>query len=80
MLLARAPPGLALAPNPDEVADVKWVTQAGLEAMLDPASGLAWSPWFRIIATKWLPGWWADLEAALAGGKHVDAGRVHRVM
>lgn len=83
VLLARlSTPGeaLAMAPNPDEVSDTAWVDRDALEAMMDPASGLAWSPWFRIIARTWLlPTWWADLEAAVGTDAHVDAGSVHRV-
>jgi isopentenyl-diphosphate delta-isomerase len=48
--------------------------------MMAPASGLAWSPWFRIIADRWLAGWWGDLEGALRGEEcHVDRARVHRI-
>lgn len=68
-----------LNPNPDEVADVKRVTLEELRAMMAPGSGLKWSPWFRIIAEKWLPTWWGDLDAALATDKHVDAATVHRI-
>jgi isopentenyl-diphosphate Delta-isomerase len=83
VLLARLPhagEALALAPNPDEVSETAWVDANTLQRMMDPASGLAWSPWFRIIARTWLlPAWWADLEAAVGTDKHVDAGTVHRV-
>jgi hypothetical protein len=33
---------------------------------------LLWSPWFRIIAKKFLVQWWADLDATLATDKFVD--------
>jgi len=77
ILLARLP-GVALAPNAEEVSEVRYVTQAELGQMMDAASGLAWSPWFRIIAARFLPRWWADLDAALTTDAHVD-GLIHRV-
>jgi isopentenyl-diphosphate delta-isomerase len=81
VLLARAPAArLPLAPNPDEVEDVRWVTRAELAAMMDPGSGLAWSPWFRIIAARWLPTWWDNLDGVLERGEGADWGAVHRVM
>ena len=83
VLLARLPcagTDLPLAPNPEEVAETAWVDAAGLARMMDPAAGLDWSPWFRIIARTWLlPAWWADLEGAVGGDAHVDAGTVHRI-
>ena len=77
ILLARLP-GLTLAPNPEEVSEVRYVDAAELGRMMDPASGLAWSPWFRIIAARFLPAWWADLEGALGTDAYVD-GLIHRV-
>lgn len=77
ILLARA--DVALAPNPDEVADVRHVSADELAAMMAPDSGLAWSPWFRLIAAHLLPTWWADLDAALRSDAHVDAGTIHRL-
>jgi isopentenyldiphosphate isomerase len=48
-----------LKQNPEEVMDVKYVTLNELQAMMKPSSGLLWSPWFKIIAEKFLPHWWA---------------------
>jgi len=81
ILVGRVAPGqsLALAPNPEEVAGVRYVTQQELTTMMDAGSGLKWSPWFRIIATHFLPTWWKDLDAVLAEGKHVDAASIHRI-
>ena len=56
---------------------MRWVSRQELAAMMGPASGLAWSPWFRIIAARFLPRWWADLDAALTTDAHVD-GLIHR--
>tara|TARA_B110000090_G_C13044409_1_gene316950 strand:- start:181 stop:357 length:177 start_codon:yes stop_codon:yes gene_type:complete len=33
--------------------------------MLEPDSGLKWSPWFKIIAKTLLPAWWDDLDTTL---------------
>jgi isopentenyl-diphosphate delta-isomerase len=79
ILFARAPPALALAPNPEEVAATRWVTRAELADMMAPASGLLWSPWFRIIAANFLDRWWADLTAALGSDAHLDAATIHRL-
>ena len=40
----------------------RYVTPEELRAMMDPSSGLLWSPWFRVIADTWLFDWWADLD------------------
>jgi isopentenyl-diphosphate delta-isomerase len=68
-----------LQPNPEEVAAVQHVSLQELQAMMDPASGLKWSPWFRIIAKHFLPKWWAELQTTLSTDKHVDAATIHRL-
>jgi isopentenyl-diphosphate delta-isomerase len=78
ILLIRAAP--TLEPNPEEVSEVRYVTQAELAQMMDPASGLRWSPWFRIIAKTFLDTWWRDLDNALSTDKHADYGRVHSIL
>eukprot|EP00200_Dunaliella_tertiolecta_P001513 CAMPEP_0202348268 /NCGR_PEP_ID=MMETSP1126-20121109/6273_1 /ASSEMBLY_ACC=CAM_ASM_000457 /TAXON_ID=3047 /ORGANISM="Dunaliella tertiolecta, Strain CCMP1320" /LENGTH=244 /DNA_ID=CAMNT_0048939935 /DNA_START=147 /DNA_END=881 /DNA_ORIENTATION=+ len=77
VLFIRAP--VTLAPNPEEVDGVRYVTPKELQEMMHPSSGLLWSPWFRIIAEKWLQTWWADLEGVLKGG-HQDLGTVHHIL
>jgi farnesyl-diphosphate farnesyltransferase len=53
---------LSLSPHPDEVQDTKWVSSAELEQMLSNSS-LLFSPWFRIICSKWLlHQWWPNLD------------------
>lgn len=81
ILLGKVAQGsqLQLSPNPEEVAAVRYVTRAELAAMMNPASGLKWSPWFRIIAAHFLPTWWEDLDQVLATGKHVDTASIHRI-
>lgn len=78
VLLARA--DVALAPNPEEVEAVRYVSQAELSEMMDPGSGLAWSPWFRLLAERLLPAWWSDLPAALRGGGGFADGQIHRLL
>ncbi len=52
ILFARA--DVSVEPNPEEVAATRYVTEAELADMMAPGSGLAWSPWFRIIARNFL--------------------------
>eukprot|EP00605_Chrysophyceae_sp_TOSAG23-4_P002612 GSChrysophyteH1.ASY1.ANO1.2884.1 assembled CDS len=67
-----------LKPHPDEVDAVKYVTLTELREQMDPASGLLWSPWFRIIAEQFLPYWWKDLNATLTTNEWVDWNTIHR--
>ena len=71
---------VTVAANPEEIDDVRWVTREELREMMDPASGLRWSPWFRIIAEKFLDTWWAELDETIGTDKHVDLGTIHEVM
>jgi isopentenyl-diphosphate Delta-isomerase len=72
---------VSLNPNPEEVAATRYVTQTELAEMMVPSSGLKWSPWFRIIAEKWLGAWWSDLDGALEGeARHVDHHQVHTIL
>jgi isopentenyl-diphosphate delta-isomerase type 1 len=80
ILLCRVPHALHVAPNPEEVGDVRWVTLEQLTDMMRPETGLLWSPWFRIIAQRFLPTWWADLDVTLNTDKHVDAATIHKVL
>lgn len=73
ILVTRA--NITLQPNPNEVADVRWVTPAGLRVMLDDPA-LEFAPWFRIIATRLLPKWWPaikDLQAL----RQLSDNRIH---
>ncbi|MEW5297916.1 MAG: hypothetical protein WDW38_003788 [Sanguina aurantia] len=78
VLFVRA--DVTLTPNPEEVEATRYVTLPELRAMMAPESGLAWSPWFRILADTFLERWWADLDETLAGSKHGDFGTVHRIL
>lgn len=65
-----------LNPNLEEVADVKYVTLAELKFMMR-SKGL-WSPWFRIIAEKFLVHWWNDLDRTLTTNDFVDVKNIYR--
>ncbi|GER43200.1 isopentenyl diphosphate isomerase [Striga asiatica] len=53
-------------PNPDEVADVKYVNQDQLKELLRKADagegGLKLSPWFRLVVDNFLFQWWNHVE------------------
>ena len=66
------------APNPEEVGGIQYVTLPELKAMMEPSSGLTWSPWFRIIVERFLEPWWKDLDTTLNTDKMVDAKTIHR--
>jgi len=69
---------VALKPNEEEVGGTMYVTQDQLKQMMNPSSGMLWSPWFRIIAEQFLPYWWADLKATLTTNEWVDYKTIHR--
>ena len=69
---------LTLAPNPEEVSGVKWVSKS--ELITGMKTGL-WSPWFRLIVNKWLlptGGWWDDLDVTMTTDKFCDYTSVHK--
>lgn len=67
-----------VVPNVEEVQDFKFVTQQELRRMMKPATNLLWSPWFRIIAEKFLVHWWVDLDKTLTTETFVDHKSIHR--
>ncbi|RYG70284.1 squalene synthase [archaeon] len=67
-----------IQPNEEEVGDTRYVDLAQLQAMMLPSSGLLWSPWFRIIAEKFLVHWWADLSATLTTHIFVNPQIIYR--
>mmetsp|Transcript_53998 Transcript_53998/g.87394 ORF Transcript_53998/g.87394 Transcript_53998/m.87394 type:complete len:309 (+) Transcript_53998:47-973(+) len=64
--------------NPEEVMDTKWVSHIELLQQMMPESGLMWSPWFRIIASKFMGPWWADLGKTITTDAHFDPATIHR--
>ena len=67
-------------PNPDEVEDAKYVSEEDLIRMMKPDSGLKWSPWFRIIAQRFLHHWWQDVDQTISTDKHIDLRTIHKVL
>nr|ARU08104.1 IDI1 [Gardenia jasminoides] len=53
-------------PNPDEVADVKYVNREQLKELLRKADageeGLKLSPWFKLVVDNFLFKWWEHVE------------------
>mmetsp|Transcript_1913 Transcript_1913/g.3454 ORF Transcript_1913/g.3454 Transcript_1913/m.3454 type:complete len:798 (+) Transcript_1913:81-2474(+) len=77
---------ITLKPHPDEVDDVKWVTQSQLLEMFDDEN-LLFSPWFRLITNRWMigsgkkeedQGWWDDLERTMNTDDFCDYETIHR--
>lgn len=71
---------LTIKPHPEEIDDIKWVTQEKLHEMMNDSS-LLFSPWFRIIVNKWVTsenGWWQDLKVTMETDKFCDYGSIHR--
>jgi isopentenyl-diphosphate delta-isomerase len=78
ILFIKAP--VDVTPNPEEVAATKYVSLEQLRSMMDPQSGLKWSPWFRIIMERFLERWWAELDVTLTTDTHVDVASIHHVL
>ncbi|KAJ0753529.1 putative isopentenyl-diphosphate Delta-isomerase [Helianthus annuus] len=57
---------VSMNPNPDEVADVKYVNREQLKELVRKADageeGLKLSPWFRIVVDNFLFKWWDHVE------------------
>ncbi|KAJ8606646.1 hypothetical protein CTAYLR_008390 [Chrysophaeum taylorii] len=75
VLVCKATEPLAIEPHPDEVRAYEWVTCDQLFAKFEEP-GLKWSPWFKIIAHRFLKKWWSDVDA-LCAGEWFDAS-IHR--
>ena len=71
---------LTTKPHPEEVDDIKWVTQPQLLSMMEDPK-LLFSPWFRIIAKRWIigkNGWWENLDEAMNTDKYCDYKTISR--
>ncbi|XP_019153180.1 PREDICTED: isopentenyl-diphosphate Delta-isomerase I [Ipomoea nil] len=57
---------VSVHPNPDEVADVKYVNQEQLKEILRKADageeGIKLSPWFRLVVDNFIFKWWDHVE------------------
>lgn len=79
ILFAQVPNNIKIKPHPEEVQDFKWVSPSQLADLMTPGNGLLWSPWFRIIAEKFLqPCWWPDLKETLTTDAYVDLETIYR--
>lgn len=69
-------------PNPDEVADVKYVNREQLKELLRKADageeGLKLSPWFRLVVDNFLFKWWDHLEKGTLK-EVVDMKTIHKL-
>lgn len=69
---------IPIHPNPDEVGNTKWVSPEQLQTMLNDSS-LLFSPWFRLICTKWLfTQWWKDLAITMNTQQYCDYTTIHK--
>jgi isopentenyl-diphosphate delta-isomerase type 1 len=68
---------ISLTPHGDEIDEVKWVTAAELEAMLNDETNL-FSPWFRLIYHKFMKNkWWENLHQTMTTAAHCDYDTIH---
>ncbi|WVZ66268.1 hypothetical protein U9M48_015513 [Paspalum notatum var. saurae] len=71
-----------LQPNPDEVADVKYVNREELKELIRKSDagedGLKLSPWFRLVVDNFLMGWWDHVEKGTLS-EAVDMKTIHKL-
>nr|WBU15642.1 isopentenyl-diphosphate delta-isomerase [Elsholtzia bodinieri] len=74
---------VSVHPNPDEVADVKYVNREELKELLRKADageeGLKLSPWFRLVVDNFLFKWWDHVEKGTLK-EAVDMKTIHKLM
>ncbi|KAK0551552.1 isopentenyl-diphosphate delta-isomerase idi1 [Tilletia horrida] len=64
---------VTLQPNLNEVCDTKWVTPAELKSLMEELDPEAFTPWFKLIASKFLFPWWEQLlSRAKSVSRQVD--------
>ena len=70
-------------PNPDEVADVKYVNRVQLKELLRKADageeGLKLSPGFRLVVDNFLFKWWDHVEKGTLA-EAVDMKTIHKLL
>ncbi|KAF5741559.1 isopentenyl-diphosphate Delta-isomerase I [Tripterygium wilfordii] len=68
--------------NPDEVADIKYVTRDQLKELMRKADageeGLKLSPWFRLVVENFLFKWWDHVEKGTLK-EAVDMKTIHKL-
>ena len=69
-------------PNPDEVADIRYVNQEQLKELVRKADagedGLKLSPWFKLVVNNFLFKWWDHLEKGSIS-EIVDMKTIHKL-
>ncbi|RWW64460.1 hypothetical protein BHE74_00028303 [Ensete ventricosum] len=72
-----------LLPNPDEVADVKYVNREQLKELLEKADagdeGVKLSPWFRLVVDNFLTKWWDCVESGTLP-EVADMNTIHKLV
>lgn len=74
---------VAVNPNPDEVADIKFVNQEELKELLRKADageeGLKLSPWFRLVVDNFLYKWWDHVQKGSLS-EAIDMKTIHKLL
>ncbi|KAL4578844.1 hypothetical protein LXL04_014975 [Taraxacum kok-saghyz] len=74
---------VAVNPNPDEVADIKYVNQEELKELLRKADageeGLKLSPWFRLVVDNFLFKWWDHVQKGTLN-EAIDMKTIHKLI
>ncbi|KAL0720056.1 hypothetical protein Bca4012_069380 [Brassica carinata] len=69
-------------PNPDEVADIKYVSREELKELVKKADageeGLKLSPWFRLVVDNFLMKWWDHVEKGTLD-EAIDMKTIHKL-
>ncbi|XP_058102514.1 isopentenyl-diphosphate Delta-isomerase I isoform X1 [Magnolia sinica] len=72
-----------LHPNPEEVADVKYVNRDQLKELLRKADageeGVKLSPWFKLVVDNFLLKWWDHLERGTLA-EAIDMKTIHKLI
>lgn len=78
ILFAKVSNEIKVEGNPEEVGDYKWVNIPTFKQMIDPNSQLLWSPWFRIVADKFLIEWWKNIDATMTTDVYTNHHTIYR--
>jgi len=74
---------VAVNPNPDEVADIRYVNQEELKELLRKADageeGLKLSPWFRLVVDNFLFKWWDHVQKGTLN-EAIDMKTIHKLI
>ncbi|PWA49821.1 isopentenyl pyrophosphate isomerase [Artemisia annua] len=74
---------VAVNPNPDEVAAIKFVNQEELKELLRKADageeGLKLSPWFRLVVDNFLYKWWDHVQKGSLS-EAIDMKTIHKLL